>query len=567
MSSRDRDIEALMRAAEAGGPGAALAARRAAWLAEERDPARARAALHLAAKLEPLNSGPRLALSRLHAEAGDFDAAKAEAQSVLEGAVDQAARARAFFILGEIARLQGEAAAARTAFSAAAQIEEKLLQADRMNPHAARWFARARGRIAELDAESGARAKARNGAEGALSMLRAVAAQISETPALAADIADAEMRLGALDLDGGEAPSARKRLEQAIGRYEALILLEPNEPHWRAVLADAWSLAAEADFLSGAAGEARASIDKALALRVKLALNDAGERWALASAWRVRAALLAALNDESGAADSLAQARALAEQECARAQGREAPARFLLNTLLDCADHALRIRAPEAAHEAADAARRIAESHARADSKSALWRSDLAACWDRLGEAARAAGASARDAFARAVEFRRIACEGAPKTAPMQRALAATLLKFADAALAAGEIKSALAACSESVGLRLRLAEADPGAKGPARDLAVALERVGLAAVASGDAAGARAAWESELDLAERVFEDPESTEAQRFRAIVEAHLSQLGGVDSSDLRAAALARLDTLARLGALTERDAALRKRLWGG
>ncbi len=565
MSQQDRDIEALMRAAEAGGPGAALAARRAAWLAEERDPARARAALHLAAKLEPFDSGPRLALSRLHAEAGDLDAAKREAQSVIDDAVDQAARARAFFILGEIARLQGEAAPARQAFNAAAQIEEKLLQSDRKNPHAARWFARARGRIAELDAESGERAKARTGAEGALAVLKAVAAQISETPALAADIADAEMRLGALELDGGEAPAARLRIAQAIGRYEALILLEPNEPHWRAVLADAWALAAEADYLRGAAADARTSIDNALALRVKLAQNDSAERRALAGAWRVRAALLAALNDEVGAAHSLAQARALAEQQCEDAQEREAPARFLVNTLLDCADHALRTRAPEAAHEAADAARRVAESHTRSGKDGALWRSDLAACWDRLGESARATGASARDAFARAVEFRRLACEAAPETATMQRALAATLLKFADAALVGGEAKSALAACSESAGLRLRLAEAAPGATGPARDLAVALERVGLAAAACGDAAGAREAWESELELADRVFENSDSVEAQRFRAIVEAHLSQLGGVDSSDLRAAALARLDTLARLGALTERDAALRKRLW--
>ena len=50
-----------------------------------------------------------------------------------------------------------------------------------------------------------------------------------------------------------------------------------------------------------------------------------------------------------------------------------------------------------------------------------------------------------------------------------------------------------------------------------------------------------------------------------RIIAIVEAHLSTLGGIDASGFRADALARLDNFARIGVLTERDAALRTKLW--
>ena len=93
----------------------------------------------------------------------------------------------------------------------------------------------------------------------------------------------------------------------------------------------------------------------------------------------------------------------------------------------------------------------------------------------------------------------------------------------------------------------------------------MALERAGIASAACGDRDGARAAWENELDLVARIFADTESVDAQRFRAIVEAHLSSLGGIDAAEFRAQALARLDNLARLGGLTQRDATLRKRLW--
>jgi tetratricopeptide (TPR) repeat protein len=564
MADVREDIAALLREAEAGGPKAGLAARRAAWLAEPVDPETAQAALRLAVKLEPFEPGSRLALSRLLAEAGDLDAARKEAEAVLAEAIDQAARARASFILGELARTRGAADDARAAYRTVIEIEDNLLKADRTNPHAARWLARARGRIAELDAGAGDFARAKTGAEGALALLKAVAAQLNESPPLAADIADAELRLGALELDANEADAARRRFAQAIGRYEALILLEPKEPHWRAVLADAWALAAEADFVRVQPAAARDAMDKAIALRTTLASADKAERWALAGLWRVRAALLAGLKDDGAASHSLEHARALAEQQCREAPGAEAPARFLLSTLLEQADHALRTKNPNLAKDAANYGRQIGEAFARAPDSDPAWRADLAACWDRIGEAARALRASPLDAFARAVEFRRMHHEAATSVST-QRALAASLLKSGDIAYDGGEMQSAHAAYAEAANLRLRRAESAAGNVGAVHELAVALERLGLAATAIGDRDGARAAWEGELSLVGQLFEDPESIPAHRFCAIVEAHLSTLGGLDASGFRADALDRLDLIAQAGALTERDTALRKKLW--
>jgi tetratricopeptide (TPR) repeat protein len=537
-------------------------------MAERSDPALAREALNLALRLDPLDPAPRLALARLQAEAGDWQAARAEAESVLKSAVDEGARARAAYMLGEIARVQGDAAAARGFYDAALFIEDALLAIDRSDPTAARWYARACGRIAELDAAEGAFARARTGAEGALAMLYGCASQVGETPVIAADIADAEMRLAALELDENQAASARRRLSAAIARYEALAITETEEPHWRAVLADAWGLAAEADYVRGARDDARAAMDKALQARLKLA-SERGETWALAGTWRLRAALLAAVDDHAAAAESLAQARALAERLCADPEGGEPQLRFLVHTLLEQADQALRRGAPEAVRDAAERACQLAEAAARSPGADAGWNGEAASAWDRLGEAARLAGAetAAQEAFARAVELRRMACAADAGDVRFKRALAAALIKLGEAALDAAAPASARDAFAESVDLRLELAKAGPHDSDSAHMLAVALERVGLAARACGDVHAARGAWEEELELANRIFEDADSLEALRFRAIVEAHLASLNGADADERRRAALRRLDALAAAGALNEREAALRKQLWSG
>lgn len=537
-------------------------------MAERTDPGLAQEALRLAVRLEPLDPSPRLALARLAAEQGDLAGAAREAQGVLTEAVDQAARARAAFILGELARIQHDHGRARASYRTTLEIEDALLSADRSNVPAARWYARARGRLAELDAAAGQFGPARTGAEGALAMLRAAAAQVGEPPVLAADIADAEMRLAVLELDEGQANSARRRLGETIGRYEALAVTEPDEPHWRAVLSDAWALAAEADYVRGAADAARAAMDKALQARLRLAARFPQEAWALAGTWRVRAALRAALGDADVAAESLQQARALAETLCAQAENRDAPARFLVHTLIDQADHALRTGDIARAREAADTARARAEQRALQKDASAAWFAETGACWDRLGEAARAAGAKApmQEAFARALELRRMAQDRAPQDVQYKRGVAAALLKLGDAAMEAGALASARNAFNESAALRLQLAQAAPDDARAAQGLAAALERVGLAALAAGDRNTARSAWEDELHLADRIF-PPDELEGARFRATVEAHLAGLGGLNAETHRIAALAHYDILAKAGLLTEREAAQRRKLWGG
>ena len=399
-------------------------------------------------------------------------------------------------------------------------------------------------------------------------MLRAAAAQIGETPVLAADIADAELRLGALEMDSDQATSARRRFTEAIGRYEALAITEKQEPHWRAVLADAWALAAEADYVRGAHDAARAAMDKALQARIRLAANNPEEAWGLAGTWRLRGALRAALGDADAAAESLTQARLLAETLCTRAAGAEAPSRFVIRTLLDQADHAIRSGDLNRAREAADTARTRAEAMAETH-PSATWFTENAACWDRLGEVARAAEAHAQmqDAFARAVEFRRMARDRDPENAMLTRAVAGALVKLGEAALNAGAAQSARAAFHESSAIRLHFADTAPDDRRAAYALAVALERLGLAALACGDRNAARGAWEEELMLAERLFANDDSIEGIRFRAIVHAHLADVGGSHGEDHRTQSMALFDILAKAGVITEREAALRKKLWGG
>jgi tetratricopeptide (TPR) repeat protein len=386
---------------------------------------------------------------------------------------------------------------------------------------------------------------------------------------LAADIADAEMRLAALELDEGQANSARRRLNEAIGRYEALAVTEKDEPHWRAVLSDAWALAAEADYVRGASDAARSAMDKALQARIRLAARYPPEAWALSGIWRVRAALRAALGDADVAAESLQQARALAEALCAQAEPGDAPARFLVHTLLDQADHALRTGDLNRAREAADTARLRAESLAKEQDAPPAWLGETGACWDRLGEVARAMGAKAQaqEAFSRAVEFRRMACDRAPAEKQFASGLSAALLKFGEAAMDAGALASARNAFNEGAAIRLEIAQAEPNDPRAAKALAAALERIGLAAHAAGDHHAARGAWEDELLLAERIFPNEDDLDGARFRATVEAHLATLGGGKAETHRVNALEHFDALAKAGVLTEREAVLRRKLWGG
>jgi tetratricopeptide (TPR) repeat protein len=310
-------------------------------------------------------------------------------------------------------------------------------------------------------------------------------------------------------------------------------------------------------------------MDKALQTRVRLATRHPQEAWALSGTWRLRAALRAALGDADDAAESLQHARKLAETLCAKSEATDAPARFLVHTLLDQADHALRTGDLNRAREAADTARTRAEACAQKPDALSVWFGETGACWDRLGEVARASGAraQAQDAFSRAVEFRRMARDQAPSDPRSARGLAAALIKFGETAMDAGALASARNAFNESTALRLELAQASPTDPRAAKALAASLERVGLAAHAAGDHHAARGAWEDELLLADRIFPDEDDLDGARFRATVEAHLAALGGGKAETHRVNALALYDVLAKAGVLTEREAAVRRKLWGG
>ena len=115
--------------------------------------------------------------------------------------------------------------------------------------------------------------------------------------------------------------------------------------------------------------------------------------------------------------------------------------------------------------------------------------------------------------------------------------------------------------------MRLELAQTAPNDPRAAKALAASLERVGLAAQAAGDPSAARGAWEDELLLADRIFPHEDDLDGVRFRATVEAHLAGLRGGKAETHRVAALAHYDVLAKAGVLTEREAAARRKLWGG
>jgi hypothetical protein len=378
-----------------------------------------------------------------------------------------------------LARAEGDLKTARGAYQDTLKIEAALLDADPQDPGAARWYARAKGRLAELDAAAGDMKAAITGADAALSLFRAAAGQIGETPLLAADIADAELRRAAFAFESGDAGDARVRLGEAIGRYEALAAVEKGEPHWRAMLAEAWTLAAEAALAENAAQAARDGIDKALQLRVNLAREDPNERWALAGAWRLRAGLAAALGEPGDARESIAQARALCEELRAEAPDSTARKRSMAQLLLEECAIETKLGDVARADFAADAALKLCAAES----------DEAAIAWDR--RAAIAAKSNqwerAQDAARRALRCRRRRAADAPQDSGAKRALGAALARAGETAIGAKDYANARRLLQENLDLRLALAEAAPGEQGPARDLALGIEQVGRLAAARGD--------------------------------------------------------------------------------
>ena len=257
-------------------------------------------------------------------------------------------------------------------------------------------------------------------------MLRAAAAQAGET----ARAGRRHRRRG----DAARRARTRRRAKptpraagfgEAIGRYEALAVTEKDEPHWRAVLSDAWALAAEADYVRGAPDAARER-DGQGAASAAAPGGEASARKLGARGHVARCARRCARRSATAqaAAESLQQARALAETIDARRRTRK---RRRASWSTRCSIKPItRLRTGELnrAREAADTARMQAEAFAPNGRDALLGLARPAACWDRLGEVARAArrAAQAQDAIRARC---RVAAHGArrePASASVARA-------------------------------------------------------------------------------------------------------------------------------------------------
>jgi len=558
--------EKLMTHAKGGGEDAAAAAKRAGALAAGIDNPKAEAAFRLALQLDPLDGAPRVALSRLAAEAGDLDAAWRAAGEAFGAAIDEGDRTLAAFVLGEIAEARGDGESARQAFMAARTLAETVLKNDPHDLSAALDLAAARQRLAELDLADGDEANARAGHEAAYALFAALADGPRSDAALKADCAFSAARLADLALARGDLGAAKTHILQAEGFYGAIGA--PREPGLIEARAALLSIKAEIARREGAFDEARAAMNSAVAARVARAAEDPTQRGALLMAWRQDAALAAQAGDGPRAQAARQQARALAQTLADVAADNDAAARVRLVTLFETGAGALAAGAiEEARRDLADAVRLADDRLANAPDDRART-DELAAAWDRLADVALAAGEAegAEGALARAAHLARRAVDLAPGEYRAARNLAAALAKAGDAARNAGRNDVARAALMDSYRIRLDLAEKKPDDPQRLLDLAVVLERLGLTAQSAGDSVSARAAWEDELTLADRIF--PEITaQGLRFRAVVRAHLASLRAPDAADHRKAALDALDLLAASSALTRADAALRAQLWNG
>ncbi|MBI1188037.1 MAG: hypothetical protein GC206_12035 [Alphaproteobacteria bacterium] len=551
----ERRFAALMAEAQAGGPDAAQAARRAAAMALARDPRRAEEALAHASALDPLDAVSTLALAQLRADRGDLDAARVGAAQAFSDAIDESARALAAFALGEIALARGDAAQARDAFQAAKSLQADILRHEPGDYEALRHYARACQRLADFTASDDGAAAARIAHGEALTLLETLAQRDDALVDLAEDLAFGCARLAHLCLELGDHDGARACAEARVGWLMRLADDEPDNEAWRVDLADAWELCARLALEAHDIHPAQEASSQALHLRVALAAaapGDAKRRRAQAKRWARHAEILAQSGDLHGARSAAAHARGLRE-----ADTDSLGAQALHDALILEGDLALKARDYEGARILFSRACEHAQPRAYDDN---AWRTALSQVWGRLGETALQAHhfAQARDSFAR---MRALSDASNPRLA------ARLLLKEGEAALGAGDKIAARALFQQSCAIRLDLVDAAPQDMALARELAVALERLGVLAHEAGDIAAAHAAWEDEARIAEIMLDAIGDSAAMRFAAIVHGLLAGLASPDATAHRKRGLALLDDLARQGALTEQDIALRTRLWGG
>ncbi len=549
-----RRFQDLMRDAEAGGRIGADAARRAAALALNSDPAKAELALERVAELDPMDGVSRLALAQLQADRGDWAAARAQAEAAFAQAFDQAARGLAAFALGELALTHGDRAAAKDAFLAARGIQEGILRAEPADLPALRHHARACQRLADFTVQEDGVALGRLAHAEALSVLEVLAEREEAPLDLAEDLAHGCARIAALSMELGDDDAAQKCADACIGWRMRLVDGEPDLAIWRVDLAAAWEARAALDLGAKRFLQARGACDQALRLRLGLAATAPSSedfRRALASCWRLSAQCAARVEEWKPARQAAAQARLLSERGAASPEG----ARAYFSSFVLEGDIAFMSGEFEDARAAFASACTFAQPLAQQDSD---WLALLAHAWERLGDTAMRArlNEAAGDAFARARAL------GGQAD---QRREARLQLKLGEAALAREDRAGARAAFARSCATRLELVEAEPGNLALARELAVGIERIGLLAQAAGETELARAAWRDELKIAEALRQAaPRDGGVLRFCAIVRGHLVTLEDGEHLAHRAEALRLIEQLEALGPLNEADRALRTRL---
>jgi tetratricopeptide (TPR) repeat protein len=125
-----------------------------------------------------------------------------------------------------------------------------------------------------------------------------------------------------------------------------------------------------------------------------------------------------------------------------------------------------------------------------------------------------------RDAAAAATQsldiFRKLAAQD-QGNAQAQRNVSVSLKKVGDVKLQEGDLAGALAAYQESLDIDRKLAAQDQGNAQAQRDVAVCLNKLGEVKLQKGDVAGALAAYQESLDIDRKLAaQDPGNAQAQR---------------------------------------------------
>jgi tetratricopeptide (TPR) repeat protein len=419
--------DAFMAQARAGGSRAADAARHAGALAAGQDLGRAEAAYRLAAELDPLDAQPRLALARVTAARGDYDAARRLAAAIFSDALDLADRSVAAFLLAEIALARDDEREARDAFEAARRLAERVRAADPNDPAAAQDLAAAHQRIAELDLAAGEREAAREGHAAAAALLAPLgdaAAQADQAFSLARL---ADLAFAARDMAGARAYAAR-----AARLYEAL---ERQMPGDRGLAAARATLARLGDAINGGAAAPRSA--KAVGPISLAAAQSALQRGDVEGARAAYVELVRGADHALGAdPHNVAKMAALAAA---------------WNGLADVASAAKRPAAAQHALARVAALARMAMEHA----PDAAAQRNLAGALLRLGEASSAVGdhANARAALEESCTLRQSIADAARRTPETLRDVAIVLERLGLAAQAAGDTEAACAHWEDELAL------------------------------------------------------------------------------------------------------------------